>query len=107
LGKTAPVWFRVYLADRFAELENWKAAASALEPVVKDSKQGIFRDLVTMDFARWLLWSGQDEKAAAILEGYLGLSNPNPIQKRCIDLRHQAEWWWKRAGSSAAFSPKP
>ncbi len=107
MGKTAPVWFRVYLADRFAELENWKAAASALEPVVKDSKQGIFRDLVTMDFARWLLWSGQDEKAAAILEGYLGLSNPNPIQKRCIDLRHQAEWWWKRGGSSAAFSPKP
>lgn len=104
MEKNAPVWFRVYLADRFAESENWKAAALALELVIQTSRPGMFRDLVVMDFARWLLWSGQAEKAAAILEDCVELPNPNSVQKRCIDLKHQVEWWRKKVESRAVLS---
>jgi len=90
---TAPLWLRVYVADRYAEEEHWKEAATWLESVVTAEPSGLFRDVATLDLGRCLLWSGQVQKAIMLLQPYAEKPAENPIQKQLQDLKLQADWW--------------
>ncbi len=90
---TTPLWLRVYVADRYVEEERWKEAATWLEAVVASEQSGLFRDAVSLDLGRWLLWSGQIQKAVKLLQPYAEKPAKNPIQKQLQDLKLQADWW--------------